>query len=386
MADTLAPPNSLEVSSVLHWAAAALAGAVSPDWGEATTAPPVSATAPTTPAATRVRSLWVIVVMVLLPPLAATVRPVSENLEPPDGARQWGAVPAAYGSRVDHVTDLDLPGGGHTSVVGVDGGGAGDPVVVLLPALGVAAGYYGPFAEALAAQGVATLVADFPGQGVSRPLASRRNDFGYAAVSDDVVAATVAVAEERYGARPLVFLGHSFGGQVALVHLATHDSPVRALVLIGSGSPYWRGFPNRLKLLVQTQTLGAVAAVRGHWPGDRLGFGGRQPRTLMREWARFARRGDLSLERRAGVRAVQPDFSSVELPVLAVTLDNDSLAPQGSVDNLAGKLTGARVEHRFVTRPAGEDGPAFDHFTWVRHPGSFAGEVARWAREAVSPR
>ena len=55
------------------------------------------------------------------------------------------------------------------------------PVVVLLPALGVAAGYYGPFAAALPAEGVALLLADFPGQGVSRPFASRRNNFGYAA-------------------------------------------------------------------------------------------------------------------------------------------------------------------------------------------------------------
>lgn len=280
------------------------------------------------------------------------------------------------------MTDLDLPGGGHTAIVGVDGGGPGDPVVILLPALGVAAGYYGPFAAALAAEGVAVLSADFPGQGVSRPLASRKNDFGYAAVSDDVVAATVAVAQERHAGRPLAFLGHSFGGQVALVHLATHASPVSALVLIGSGSPYWRGFPNRLKLLVQTQTLGAIASVRGHWPGDRVGFGGRQPRKLMREWARFARRGDLAVER--GEVVGEPDFSGVGLPVLAITLDNDALAPQGSVDNLAGKLTGARVEHRFVTRAAGEDGPAFDHFTWVRHPGSFAAEVAVWLRDAVS--
>jgi len=279
------------------------------------------------------------------------------------------------------VSNLDLPGGGHTSIVGVDGGGAGDPVVILLPALGVAAGYYGPFAAALAAEGIAVLAADFPGQGVSRPLASRKNDFGYAAVSDDVVAATVAVAQERYAGRPLAFLGHSFGGQVGLVHLATHTSPVRALVLIGSGSPYWRGFPKRLKLLAQTQTLGAVAAVRGHWPGDRVGFGGRQPRQLMREWARFARRGELAVER--GTEVGEPDFSGVELPVLAITLDNDPLAPQGSVDNLAAKLTGSRVEHRFVTRPAGEDGPAFDHFTWVRHPGSFAAEVAAWVRQAI---
>ncbi|KGN37922.1 alpha/beta hydrolase family protein [Knoellia subterranea] len=283
---------------------------------------------------------------------------------------------------MDHVTDLELPGGGHTTVVGADGGGAGDPVVILLPALGVAAGYYGPFVDALAAEGVATLVADFPGQGVSRPVASRRNDFGYAVVSDDVVAATVAVARERYAGRPLAFIGHSFGGQVGAIHLATHESGVAALVLIGSGSPYWRGFPRRLKLLGQTQLLGAVAQVRGHWPGHRLGFGGRQPRRLMREWARFARRGDLVVER-AGVSA-EPDFGGVDLPVLAVTLDNDDLAPRGSVDNLVDKLSGARVEHRFATRPAGEAGPAFDHFTWARHPGSFAGEIAAWLRAALA--
>lgn len=289
----------------------------------------------------------------------------------------------AYGSRVDHVRDLELPSGGHTTIVGVDGGGAGDPVAIFLPALGVAAGYYGPFAAALAAEGVATLVADFPGQGVSRPLASRRNDFGYAAVSDDVVAATVAVAQERYPGRRLAFIGHSFGGQVAIIHLAAHPSIVNALVLIGSGSPYWRGFPRRFRLLAQTQLLGAVAALRGHWPGDRWGFGGRQPRRLMREWARFARRGDLVVD--SGPTAAEPDFAGIDLPVLAVTLDNDSLAPQGSVDNLAGKLVGARVEHRFVSRAAGEEGPAFDHFTWARHPGSFAAEVATWLRVAVTP-
>lgn len=301
----------------------------------------------------------------------------------PTQARRRESCHDAYGARVDHVSDLKLPNGGHTTIVGVDGGGAGDPVVILLPALGVAAGYYGPFATALAAQGVATLVADFPGQGVSRPLASRQNNFGYAAVSDDVVAATVTVAKERYAGRPVALLGHSFGGQVAMVHLATHVSAASALVLIGSGSPYWRGFPQRRKLLAQTQTMGAVAALRGHWPGDRLGFGGRQPRQLMREWARFARHGDLVVAR--GSELSEPDFAGVDLPVLALTLDNDSLAPQGSVDNLAGKLTRSRVEHRYVTRPVGEAGPAFDHFVWARHPGSFAAEVATWVREAVTP-
>lgn len=281
---------------------------------------------------------------------------------------------------MEHVSDLDLPGGGHTSVMGADGGGAGDPVVVLLPALGVAAGYYGPFVDALAAQGIATLVADFPGQGVSRPLASRRHDFGYAVLSD-VVAATVAVAKERYAGRPVALLGHSLGGQVAAVSLARHELGVEALVLVGSGSPYWRGYPNPLKLLVQTQTLGAVSAVRGHWPGHRLGFGGRQPRHLMREWARFARRGALALEGPGG--AVEPDFGRVELPVLAITLSNDALAPQGSVDNLVAKLTGARVERRLVSRAADEDLPPIDHFTWVRHPGRVAEDVAHWLRGAV---
>lgn len=296
---------------------------------------------------------------------------------------QRAAVPTTYGDLVDHLADLDLPGGGHTTVVGLDAGGSGDPVVVLLPALGVAAGYYGPFVAALAAEGLAVLVADFPGQGVSRPVASRRNDFGYAVVSDAVVGATVAVARSRHPGRPVAMLGHSFGGQVALVHLAADPSSAEALVLVGSGSPHWRGYPRRLRLLAQTQLVGAVAAVRGHWPGHRLGFGGRQPRRLMREWARFARRGDLVVER--GSERAEPDFGSLDLPVLALTLDNDELAPRGSVDGLVDKLTSARVEHRFVAREAGEHGPAIDHFVWARHPGTLAAEVAEWVRAAVRP-
>lgn len=232
------------------------------------------------------------------------------------------------------------------------------PMVVIWPAMGVPAGYYRPFATALGEAGLSVVAVDLRGTGDSTPRATRASRYGYAELTGDVAAVLDAVKPYRDGRR-LILLGHSLGGQACLLHLArAGGGDVDALALVAVGLPHWRAYPARLRLgvLGMTQGIGAAAALLGVWPG--WGFGGRQSRGVIRDWAYTARTGRFPHQHGVEVEAA---LAAVRTPVLAVSLERDRYTPMSIVDHLVGKLAAAPVQRVHY------DGGA-DHFTWARSP------------------
>nr|WP_222109155.1 alpha/beta fold hydrolase [Streptomyces cupreus] len=255
------------------------------------------------------------------------------------------------------------------------------PVVLVVPAMGTAARFYRSFARALYSTGLSVVLGDLRGQGERAPNGSRAPAFGYAELVADLAAASTAVRELAPQA-PLVLLGHSLGGQLALLqaaHSATgHERPPDAVVLIAAGS-VWYGSYGMLcgaGVLIGSQSAALLATALGHWPGDRLGFGGRQPARVMRDWARQARTGRYRLGRHPGTRTEEL-LRRLRLPVLAVGVEGDRLAPPAAVDHLCGKLPSARVDRWHYTS-AEVDGSRLDHFRWARHGTDLARYVAAW--------
>jgi predicted alpha/beta hydrolase len=223
------------------------------------------------------------------------------------------------------------------------GGDRGGPVVLLLPAMGVPAGYYDPFAARLVEVGLDVLVADLRGTGVSTPRPGRASRYGYAELAGDV-GAVLAGAPELAG-RPVLLLGHSLGGHAAAAHLALTTGAtgglgggpsVRGLVLVASGVPNHRLYEGRRALSVRAAgwLIPAAAAVVGYWP-KVLGFGGSQARGVMRDWGRLARSG--RLPELAGVD-VEAALAGVTLPVLGISADagTDHRPPVRQVHRRAG--------------------------------------------------
>jgi predicted alpha/beta hydrolase len=233
--------------------------------------------------------------------------------------------------------------------------GAG-PLAVILPAMGVPARYYKPFARELGAAGFAVTAVDLRGNGSSTPRPARATRYGYADLADDVGAVCDALEPRRAG-RPLLLVGHSLGGQVGLIHAATSGRDLAGIALVAVGIPYWRAYPGRRRfgVLGMTQSIGAASAVLGVWPG--WGFGGRQAGRVMTDWARTARTGRYGAAAEAGL-------ARLTTPVLAVSVDGDTLVPAGVVDYLAGKLRAAPVERAHFT--AADLGAPVNHFTWTR--------------------
>ena len=260
--------------------------------------------------------------------------------------------------------------------------GPTSPVAIVLPAMGVPAGYYSPFVEALVAQDVAVAVADYPGHGESTPAISRRSAYGYRDLADEWLTAVIDAVVADHPEPEVVLVAHSLGGHVALAHLAQHAHPaIRGLVTLGTASPYWRTYTTPLLLLAQTQTVNVVSRVLGVWPGHRMGFGGRQPRELMSEWARFAWHGRLEPQ---GSGAYEAAMGSISVPALVIDLANDSLAPPSAVDHFAGKLSGASVQRLHFDKGPDAPGRPVDHFSFARSPELIDELVAGWISRTLA--
>jgi predicted alpha/beta hydrolase len=243
-------------------------------------------------------------------------------------------------------------------------------LAVLWPAMGVPARYYRAFAAELTAAGVAVVVADLRGTGASTPRPTRGTRYGLGELTADVDA-VLAHLEPRRAGRRTILIGHSLGGQACALHLAQSTRDVAGLVLLAVGLPYWRSYPGgrRLPVLLQTQTLGVASALLRVWPG--WGFGGRQARGVIRDWAYTARKGRYP---RLGGVDVEAALRRVTTPVLAVDMAGDRYTPPGTVSRLLDKLAVAPV-----TRERYDPGRPIDHFRWAKDGTALAGRIAAWA-------
>lgn len=246
-----------------------------------------------------------------------------------------------------------------------------------LPALGIAARHYVPFAEALAARGVAVFVHEWRGNGSSSLRAARHCDWGYRELLElDIPASRAAIEAELPGLARAIG-GHSLGGQLACCQLALAPSTAGEAWLAGSGAPYWRAFPypHRLWLPLAYRFLPWLAERKGYLPGRAIGFGGNEARGLIRDWARTAISGRYAAE---GVATdIEAAFTGVRARLRAAVFAADWLAPESSARFLLSKMPG---EAEITVFDAGRLGAPADHYAWMKHPEAvaawFAGRMA----------
>ncbi len=243
-----------------------------------------------------------------------------------------------------------------------------------LPALGVAARHYIPFADALAAKGIAVFLHEMRGNGSSSLRASREVDWGYREMVAVDIPRSHAAASGHCAARECIIGGHSIGAQFAACYLGLHGNAFQRLWLVASGSPYWRNFPapRRYAFPFAFQFIPWLADLRGTLPGRRLGFGGDEARTLMRDWAsvglsnHYAAAGlDMDLEAALSRVSAQTD---------AVLLSRDWFAPRKSMQALLDKMP--RAHSGIVTLDSAALGVRADHFAWMKQPQAVAALLA----------
>lgn len=240
------------------------------------------------------------------------------------------------------------------------------PVLVVVPALGTPAGAYRRLGEAAAASGLNLLRADLRGNGSSNLRARRGVDWGYLDLVDADIRAMLALASQALPDAPRILLGHSLGGQAALLHQARHpDQAVQEVALVASAAPWWRRYGASGPFIRGFAGLARLMADRlGVFRGDWVRFGGPQGARLMREWAHFTRTGalpPLGAERWDPM----PALAALRRPIHALCMGGDLYAPPAAVHHLAG-LTGGPFSYERVERL--DDGRRPAHFRWLKRP------------------
>ncbi|MGW3471788.1 alpha/beta fold hydrolase [Saccharopolyspora sp. NPDC000995] len=88
--------------------------------------------------------------------------------------------------------------------------------------------------------------------------------------------------ESAFPQAPRFLLGHSLGGQIALLHTARHPYRVHGVALVASDSVWFRKLPRGAQVPHAVRDTGgtAVSALLGYCPDERFGFGSRQATDL----------------------------------------------------------------------------------------------------------
>ncbi|MFG2340814.1 alpha/beta fold hydrolase [Streptomyces yangpuensis] len=238
------------------------------------------------------------------------------------------------------------------------------PVLVCLPAMGTRAAAYAPLADALAGAGFQVAVGELRGQGTSSVRVRRGVRYGYHEMVAYDYPALFRAVEAAFPQAPRYLLGHSLGGQLGALYLSQEPHMAAGAVLVGAPSCHYRGwpFPQSIGMLAAFQLAAAFSAVYGYFPGRRIGVLGNDSAQVLRDMAAQVRTGRYNVP--SSVVDFEPALAKLDLPVLAVAVRGDAMAPPGGVRGLAGKLTGARVTYWELVLGEGVRGSR--HYAWIR--------------------
>ncbi len=248
-------------------------------------------------------------------------------------------------------------------------------LIYWIPAMGMPAKHYLALADALATHGVAMVVHEWRGIGSSDVRAGRGCTWGYRELLQDDLAAGLAVVRGRWPQADCWIGGHSLGGQLGALFASLHPDAFAGLLLVASGSPYWRRFRYGWLIVLAYTLAPLLAALLGYLPGRRIGFAGNEARGVIRDWARSGRTGRYAVDGMA--EDFERELAALQLPVLALRLRDDWFGPAASLDWLLDKLDHADRTVELIT-PTDMGGLPADHFGWMKSPAPIAAHIARW--------
>ena len=252
---------------------------------------------------------------------------------------------------------------------------AGAPTLIFLCALGTPARIYARLARELAQQGINVCIPDWRGIGSSSIRATRDVDFGYYQLLEIDHPALLEALRKRYPAAPVWLGGHSLGGQLSLLAASSAKLSVDGVLLVASGTVHLPCYPSKLRAGIRAVTLlvRLSGSVLGYFPGDRLGFGGREALGVMRDWSHVARTGKYKVAKSAV--NYEHALSELKTSIGALTFAGDAWAPANATQALIKKAEKSNQTHWHWSREDTQ-GYNIDHFSWLKRPELVAPTIA----------
>ena len=252
--------------------------------------------------------------------------------------------------------------------------------VLCLPALGMRAEKYHAILRAFSTQGLSVASVDLRGNGHSSLRPSRSIDFGYHEQIEYELPAAIDALFMATGCKSVVIFGHSIGAHIALLGQCHKDVRVKAIIVCASGTVYFRNWPLFLSpiILLMMRLVKLISFIFGHYPGQYFGFGGKEAKRIMSDFAHTGVTGEFSFGH--SDRQFSNELSELKTLVLAINFENDWYAPIKGTEHLLSFLPKAHIERKSFNKYQLNLKTA-SHFSWMKRPNAITAEVVRWLKK-----
>ncbi|MFK7771709.1 MAG: alpha/beta fold hydrolase [Saprospiraceae bacterium] len=250
-------------------------------------------------------------------------------------------------------------------------------VIIIFPAMGVRGSYYEILGKEISEEGFDAITTDLRGIGNSSLRPSKKNDFGYHEMLELDYKNILEKVKTIFPNKKVIALGHSLGGQLASLFSAKNSNSFDGLILIACCSVYYKGWGSKqLPTLFMTQFFYFVSVLLGYFPGKKMGFGGTEAKTVMRDWSSQSRTGKYIFKNNDF--NFEEALEKVTIPILAISFQADTFAPQKAVEHLMGKF-GERANKEYVYLKNNDlRNENFSHFNWVKKPKEIVRIIEKW--------
>ena len=235
---------------------------------------------------------------------------------------------------------------------------------LIVGAMAVPQSFYADFARWLAGQGWRVVTFDYRGMGRSAPRSLKGFQADILTWAQQDCAAALAHAHGLATGGPLVWIGHSLGGQI--LAMTPGNEALAAAVTVASGVGYWRenAYPLRRYSWWLWHVIAPIAtALCGYFPGRRLRMVGDLPKGVIRQWSRWCRHPQYAV----GVEGetMRQRYRRVAAPLLSYSFTDDEYMSESNVAVLHEFYENAPREMRRLA-PADLRLPRVGHFGFFR--------------------
>tara|TARA_Y100000385_G_C13069545_1_gene628348 strand:- start:1007 stop:1846 length:840 start_codon:yes stop_codon:yes gene_type:complete len=248
-----------------------------------------------------------------------------------------------------------------------------EDVILVLPAMGVRVSYYDAYAKAIGNENRVVYSVDLRGQGKSSIRASKNVDWGYREHIHDLDF-ILNIIKNKYPNAKVFLLGHSLGGQMACLYSAKYPTKINGLILIATCSVYYRGWRgwSGIKTLIGVRFIGLINSCLGYYPEHKMGFGGKQGKTEIKDWYKNGITGKYTVENEE--IDYEAELLKTKARILAFTIKGDDFSPHKATRNLLEKFnSSSSIEHITV-----EGNRETNHFNWTKYPEIFKNQIDGW--------
>ena len=182
-----------------------------------------------------------------------------------------------------------------------------------------------------------------------------------------------------------IIVGHSLGGQIGSLFAAQFPNAINGLILITSCSVHYKGWNKwaSLKLRFAGTMFNSISKIIGYFPGNKIGFAGKESRTVIKDWSYNVRNGEYRLAN--SDYDYEKALKRLNKPVISISIKNDYLASRKAVENLYNKFsTESDIYHLHLTPEETGISP-LNHFTWAKKPEYFSEIIEKWWSEKQKP-